>query len=811
MEVLPLLTKESFTLAYQRAFAESLSKPLADSTPTEQYETLVRLICEQAATIRAEAQAAGKPPEKQVYYFSMEFLIGRLLENYLINLGIRDVVDSALHDLGIDLAQLLELEPDPGLGNGGLGRLAACFLDSMATMDVAGTGMGVRYRYGLFRQRINSGFQEEEPDAWLENGYPWECAHPDEAVQIRFGGEVERHMDGGELTFQHKNYHSINAVPYDIPIVGYGGKTVNFLRLWNAQPIREYFDMDAFNRGDYAAAFRDKAETDAVTCILYPDDSTLAGRQLRLKQEYFLVAAGIGSIVRSYKQRYGADFSQFAERVSIHTNDTHPALCAAELMRLLVDEEDLPWDDAWAIASKVCSYTNHTILPEALEKWPVDMLQHLLPRVYMIVEEIDRRYRDGFDRSIPNWQDVLARTSILWDGQVHMANLSVICSSHVNGVAKLHTEILEQSVLKDFYDLRPEIFNNKTNGVSHRRFMVQANPDLAKLITEAIGERWIRDAAELEALVPFEQDAAFLDRLARVKRRNKERLAGYIGRTMHIAVDPDSIFDVQVKRIHAYKRQLLAAFKVLNLYNRLKEDPDLEVPPHTFVFAGKAAQGYALAKEIIKFICSVADLVNADPVVSQKIKVVFVENFNISNAQLIYPAADISEQISTAGKEASGTGCMKFMFNGAITLGTLDGANVEIRDQVGDENIFIFGLTAEQAMRHHANRTYRAQDVLNRDPRLNTMLQQLVGGFFSQSNYEFWRIYDSLVQENDEYFVLEDFAPYVDAWQTMGALYGSAQWNRISLHNIAKAGYFSSDRTIREYCDDIWHVSYNEG
>ena len=803
-----LFTKESFILAYQRGFSETLSKPLKSSTSSEQYEVLVKLVAEQAAIIRAAATEHAAPPEKQVFYFSMEFLVGRLLENYLINLGVRDTVEQGLKELGISLDELLALEPDPGLGNGGLGRLAACFLDSMAVLGVAGTGMGVRYRYGLFRQRINSGFQEEEPDAWLENGYPWECAHPDEAIEIRFGGEVERHMEDGELTFKHKNYHSINAVPYDIPIVGYGGKTVNFLRLWNAQPIREQFDMDAFNRGDYAAAFRDKAETDAVTCILYPDDSTLAGRQLRLKQEYFLVAAGIGSIIRNYKQTYGADWAHFADRISIHTNDTHPALCAAELIRLLLDEEDLPWETAWEITRKVCSFTNHTVLPEALEKWPVDMMQHLLPRVYMIVEEIDRRYRDSFDRSQPGWQDQLARTAILWDGQVRMANLSIICSSHVNGVAALHTEILKQSVFHDFYALRPEIFSNKTNGVSHRRFMVQSNPDLAALITEAIGERWIRDAEELNALQKFEKDAAFLQRLAVVKRRNKERLAGFIGNTMEIAIDPDSIFDVQVKRIHAYKRQLLGAFKILNLYNQLRENPTLDIPPHTFVFAGKAAQGYALAKEIIKFVCSVADLVNGDPEISKILKVVFVENFNISNAQLIYPAADISEQISTAGKEASGTGNMKFMFNGAVTLGTLDGANVEIRDHVGEDNIFIFGLKAEEAMAHHLNRTYRAQDVLNRDPRLSTMLQQLVNGFFSKSGYEFWRIYDSLLQENDEFFVLEDFDSYVQTWEKMGQLYGSPAWNRISLHNIAKAGFFSSDRTIREYCDDIWHVSY---
>ena len=802
-------TSAEFVAEYNRAFSEILSKQLKASSKAEQYEVLVRLISERAGVIHAssaERQKAGA--QKQVFYFSMEFLVGRLLENYLINLGVRDIVEEGLHSCGIELDELLELEPDPGLGNGGLGRLAACFLDSMAALDVAGVGMGVRYRYGLFRQKIHNGFQYEVPDAWLENGYPWECAKTDEMVEVRFGGEVERHLIDGEMTFTHKNYHSIGAVPYDVPVLGYGGETSNLLRLWNAHTIEERFDMNAFNNGDYAAAFRDKAETEAITCILYPDDSTYAGKQLRLKQEYFLVAAGIGSIVRNYKKRYGTDWAKFSDRISIHTNDTHPALCAPELMRVLMDEEKLSWDEAWAITCKTCSYTNHTILPEALEKWPIDLMQNLLPRVYMIIEEIDRRYRDSFDRTLPYWQDMLARTSILHDGQVHMANLSVICSHKVNGVAALHTEILKSSVLNDFYLMRPEIFNNKTNGVSHRRFMIQSNLQLADLICQAIGDNWIIHPEELEKLTAFEQDSEFLKRLAAIKRANKVRLSNYIGRTMEIAVDPDSVFDVQVKRIHAYKRQLLAAFKVLNLYNELKANPNMDMVPQTFLFAGKAAQGYALAKEFIKFICSIADLVNSDPDVNDKIKVLFVENFRVSNAQLIYPAADISEQISTAGKEASGTGCMKFMFNGALTLGTLDGANVEIRDLVGDENIFIFGLKAEEAMSMAANQTYRPAEVAAADPRLSMMLNQLVNGFFSGSHYDFWRIYDSLLRDGDEFFVLKDFDSYVDTWQNMVKLYGTEQWNRMSLHNIAKAGYFSSDRTIREYCDDIWHTPY---
>ena len=799
---------EEFILDYQREFAEAYAKPLRNSSPQEQFEILVRLISEDASVIGTESKVRfHQNQQKKVYYFSMEFLIGRLLKNYLSNLGVLDIVRDGLKDLGIDLEDLLSLEPDPGLGNGGLGRLAACFLDSMATLGVAGTGMGVRYRYGLFRQKIHMGFQQELPDAWLERGYPWENPKTAEYMEVHFGGEVQRRLEDGELILQHTGYKTIAAIPYDIPVIGYGGETVNTLRLWHAQPLHEQFDMDAFNRGDYAAAFRDKAETDAITTMLYPDDSTPAGQALRLKQEYFLVAAGVGCIVRDYLAEFGPEWDKFADRISIHTNDTHPALCAPELMRILMDEHGLSWAEAWDIVCRTCSYTNHTILPEALERWPIDLMRSLLPRIYLIIEEIDRRYRENYDRTLSNWRDALARTSILSDGQVHMANLSVICSYSVNGVASLHTEILKDSVLHDFYTLRPESFNNKTNGVSHRRFLIDSNPGLAGLINEAIGDGWIRQPEKLQDLIPLEKDSALLEKLAAVKRENKVRLSNFIARTMEIDVDPDSVFDVQVKRIHAYKRQLLAAFKILDLYNQMLSNPGVSVPPYTFIFAGKAAAGYALAKEIIKFVCSVADLVNADPRVNAKIKVIFVENFCVSNAQLIYPAADISEQISTAGKEASGTGNMKFMFNGAVTLGTLDGANVEIRDLVGDDNIFIFGLTADQTMSMRANQTYHPNDVAATDPRLSNMVNQLVNGFFSTTGYEFWQIYDSLLRDGDEFFVLADFNDYVSTWNRMNRIYGSKEWNRISLHNISKAGYFSSDRTIAEYCTDIWHTS----
>ena len=604
---------------------------------------------------------------------------------------------------------------------------------------------------------------------------------------------------------------TVLAVPYDVPIVGYGGKTVNILRLWSAEPVVTRLDLAAFNHGDYSGAMRERNEIEAITCILYPDDSTEAGKALRLKQEYFFVSAGVVDIVKNFKKNYGPDWSIFPDKISIHTNDTHPALCVPELMRVLLDEEGLEWDEAWDITTRTLSYTNHTIMPEALEKWSIELMRSLLPRVYQIIEEIDRRYCAAFDRSRPDWQDRLRNTAILWDGQVHMANLSIIGSYSVNGVAALHTEILKTSVLKDFYAMNPEKFNNKTNGVSHRRFLAEANPSLRRLITDAIGPEWLDNAAHIQKLLPYRDDPAFLQALRESKRENKVRLSNYIAKTMEIAVDPDSVFDVQVKRIHAYKRQLLAAFKVMHLYNLLKESPDADIVPHTFLFAGKAAAGYAFAKETIKYICSIADLVNADPVVSKKLKVIFLENFNVSSAQLIYPAADISEQISTAGKEASGTGNMKFMFNGAVTLGTLDGANVEISKLVGPENIAIFGLNADEVMNYYLHGGYIAYDACHGDPRLEKICNQLVDGTFLPMGTNFYGIYDALLKGNDEYFVLKDFDSYFKTWQALGKKYqDTAAWGRMSLTNIAMAGDFSSDRTIRQYCEDIWHAPCNE-
>ncbi len=801
--------KEDFKVAYEAKALEVFAKPVSECSTFEQYELLVYLISSTTGKVRTQtSQRHIRLQQKKVHYFSMEFLIGRLLKNYLINLQIEDLVRDGLKDLDIELDALCRCEKDPGLGNGGLGRLAACFLDSMAYLGVPGVGMGIRYRFGLFRQKIENGYQTEEPDSWLENGYPWETKKTDEAIPVQFGGYVERILDAdGQEHYVTKNAQTLLAVPYDVPIVGYGGKTVNVLRLWSAEPVVEKLDLTAFNHGDYSGAMRERNEIEAITCILYPDDSTEAGRALRLKQEYFFVSAGIADIVKNFKKNYGPDWSIFPDKISIHTNDTHPALCVPELMRVLIDEEYLSWEEAWDITQRTISYTNHTIMPEALEKWSIDLMRSLLPRVYQIIEEIDRRYCAAFDRTQPDWQEKLRNTAILWDGQVHMANLSIIGSYSVNGVAALHTEILKTSVLRDFYAMTPEKFNNKTNGVSHRRFLAEANPGLRTLITDAIGPDWMGNAMDLQNLLPYREDAAFLSSLREIKRQNKIRLGNYIAETMGIAVDPDSIFDVQVKRIHAYKRQLLAAFKIMHLYNILKENPNADIKPYTFLFAGKAAAGYAFAKEVIKYICSIADLVNSDPVISKTLRVVFLENFNVSSAQLIYPAADISEQISTAGKEASGTGNMKFMFNGAITLGTLDGANVEIRNRVGDENIFIFGLTAEEVMNYYVNGGYIAYDTCHGDPRLEKICSQLVDGTFLPMGRNFYSIHDALMKANDEYFVLKDFDSYLNAFTKLTETkQDPIRWGKMSLTNIAMAGEFTSDRTIRQYCDEIWHA-----
>ena len=801
--------KEDFKIAYRNECIDVAGKPLELCSDLEKYEVLVSLIKSQASKVRTETiERVRGGQEKEIYYFSMEFLIGRLLNNYLINLGIEDIVRAGLTDMGQDLDKICEMERDPGLGNGGLGRLAACFMDSMAFLGVPGGGMGLRYRFGLFQQKIVNGYQTEEPDAWLDAGYPWETKKSDQSILVKFGGYVDREYKDGKVSYNYKGYQEVLAVPYDVPMVGYGSKTVNKLRLWYAQPLEEKFDLAAFNRGDYATAVKHRNEIEAITCILYPDDSTPSGKKLRLQQEYLLVSAGVGDLLRQYKGQYGTNaWDKLPERLAIHINDTHPTLCIPELMRRLMDEEGLEWNEAWDITTRTIAYTNHTVLPEALEKWPIDLMQSLLPRVYMIIEEIDRRYKESFDKTLPDWQDKHKATAILWDGQVKMANLSIIGSYSVNGVAGLHTEILKADTLKDFYTLTPEKFNNKTNGVSHRRFLIEANPGLTHLITDAIGPEWKRDPAHLEELLPLKNDTVFLDKMAAVKRENKARLADHIKKANGIEINPDSVFDIQVKRIHAYKRQLMYAFKILDTYNELKKNPGLDIRPHTFIFAGKAAGSYVFAKEVIKLINSIADVVNNDPDVNDKIKVVFMENFRVSTAQLIYPAAEISEQISTAGKEASGTGNMKFMFNGAITLGTMDGANVEIHDLVGPENIRIFGMRADEADALSKKGGYQPKALVDADPRLKLITDQLVNGFFKKSGCDFWGVRDALLTYGDEYFVLKDFDDYVKTWKEMNQLYlDKNAWNQISLHNIAKAGFFSSDRTISEYATDIWKV-----
>ena len=795
-------TKKEFKKEFENACLVVVGKDFEDCSTEEKYFALAKLISSQAGELHEQ-----KIAHKKIYYFSMEFLIGKLLENYLMNLGLTKTVSEGLKDMGESLEDYFDIEKDPGLGNGGLGRLAACFMDSLASLGYEAQGVGIRYRFGLFKQRIEDGRQVEDPDNWLEKDYPWEVKHLEAAVPVKFGGRVEKSYDGNEMHYQWIPEETILAVPYDIPMVGYDGKQVNTLRIWSAKPMEEGFDMDAFNRGDYAHANKHRADVQAITDILYPNDQSLSGRILRLKQEYMFTAAGIMDIVNNFKKQYGNHWEIFSEKVAIHTNDTHPAVCAPELMRVLMDQEGWGWDESWKIASASVSYTNHTILPEALEKWPIDMFRNLLPRLYDIIEEIDRRYRDSFHKNVDGWQEQLKNTAILWDGQVHMANLSVIVSHHVNGVADLHTEILKNIVLKDFYTLVPEKFNNKTNGISHRRFFAQANPSYRKLLEETIGKGWIHHPEELENLKKYEENVSFLEKVEASKKENKIRLANYIKKMTGIEVNPNSIFDIQVKRFHAYKRQLLNVLKIMDLYNRLLADPNFHIHPMTFIFAGKAAQGYTFAKDVIRLICSIADVINHDDRVNRMIKVVFIPNFSVSNAQIIYPAAEISEQISTAGMEASGTGNMKFMMNGAITLGTLDGANVEITQLVGSDNIKIFGLKAHEieTMRHQGS--YLAWTLYHENQRIKKVLDQLMDDTYSHLSGGFDLIYDSLLRDNDSFFVLKDFESYMNAFEELVGLYEDKKtWWKMSVHNTACSGYFSSDRTIEEYVQEIWKL-----
>lgn len=796
---------DDFVAQYREACKTTFAKNYEDLVECDRYFVLVNLIARKSRNIKAAMDISD---EKQVYYFSIEFLLGPLLDNYLLNLGCRDIVKEGCERLGSSLDTMEAQESDPGLGNGGLGRLAACFMDSMAALGINGHGNGMRYRYGLFRQEIVDGRQVERMDNWLARGYPWETRKEESSVIVKFGGEVVRHEENGRYWFTHEGGQRVKAVPYDVPLIGYGGNTVNNLRIWSAEPASEDFDLQAFNAGDYAQAMRFQSDVEAISQILYPNDAGEHGRLLRLKQEYLFVSAGLQTILRSYEKRHGADWKHLPNYVAIHTNDTHPAMCGPELMRILVDEKGVDFDLALKITLATISYTNHTIMPEALERWPINVFRELLPRLYMIIDTVDLRYRNSFPHDRDNWQDLLQQTAILWDGQVRMANLSVRFSHSVNGVSELHTGILEGTTLNAFYELTPEKFNNKTNGISHRRFLGNANPTYSSLICDAIGDGWLRDATELSKLTAFEDDPSFQEGFERARSWNKRRLADYVKKTSGVLLDTSMVFDVQVKRFHAYKRQLLNIMKVMALRERIHDDPTLELRPTAFIFSGKAAQSYFFAKEVIRLINAVADVVNNDPIVNDRIRVAFVPNFSVSNAQLIYPAADISEQISWAGSEASGTSNMKLMMNGAITLGTYDGANIEIAQLVGEDNIKIFGLRTEEVDKLRAEGGYFAWDLYNKyHDSVGRIVDRLTDDTYARLSGNFQSVRDELMVNNDHDLVLADYASYIEAWEELSEAYGERRsWNRSAIHNTSQSGYFSSDRTIREYASEIWHI-----
>ena len=748
---------------------------------------------------------------KKVYYLSMEFLMGRALGNNIINLGAKKAVKEALEELGFDLNAIEDQEPDPALGNGGLGRLAACFLDSLATLGYPAYGCGIRYHYGMFKQKIKDGYQVEVPDEWLKNGYPFELRRPEYATEVKFGGYVKTEWDGGRNHFVQEDYQSVLAVPYDMPIVGYGNNVVNTLRIWDAQPI-DTFSLSAFDKGDYQKAVEQENLAKNLVEVLYPNDNHYAGKELRLKQQYFFISASLQVALKKFKET-NDDIHKLPEKIVFQMNDTHPTVAVAELMRLLLDQEGLNWDEAWGITTKCCAYTNHTIMAEALEKWPIELFSRLLPRVYQIVEEINRRFLIEVQNKYPNNYEKVKKMAIIFDGQVKMAHLAIVAGYSVNGVAKLHTEILKNQELKDFYEMMPEKFNNKTNGITQRRFLLHGNPLLADWITEQIGDEWITDLPHLAKLKVYVDDPKFQQEFMNIKYQNKLRLAKYIKEHNGIDVDPRSIFDVQVKRLHEYKRQLLNILHVMYLYNQLKDNPNMDMVPRTFIFGAKAAAGYQIAKKTIKLINSVADVINNDKSINGKLKVVFIEDYRVSNAELIFAAADVSEQISTASKEASGTGNMKFMLNGALTLGTMDGANVEIVEEVGKENAFIFGLSADEVINYENNGGYNPEEIFNTDQDIRRVLMQLINGYYSPQDPELFRdIYNSLLNTKnsakaDTYFILKDFRSYAEAQRRVEAAYRDENWwARAAMLNTASAGKFSSDRTIEEYVRDIWHL-----
>ena len=742
---------------------------------------------------------------KTVYYLSMEFLMGRALGNNLINLTYYDSVKEALAELGFDLNFIEDQEPDAALGNGGLGRLAACFLDSLATLGYPAYGCGIRYKYGMFKQGIKDGYQVELPDDWLRDGNPFEVKRSEYAVEVKFGGYVRVENKNGKNYFIQEDYQSVRAVPYDLPVIGYGNNVVNTLRIWDAEAMQE-FCLDSFDKGEYQKAVEQQNLAKTIVEVLYPNDNHYAGKELRLRQQYFFISASVQRAILKFKET-NKDIHKLPDKVTFQMNDTHPTVAVAELMRILMDVEGLEWDDAWDITCRTCAYTNHTIMAEALEKWPIELFSRLLPRVYQIVEEINRRYVLKIQEMYPGNQDKVRSMAILYDGQVKMAHLAIAGSYSVNGVAALHTKILEERELKDFYEMRPEQFNNKTNGITQRRFLLHANPLLASWITDKIGDEWITKLTHLKKLKVYVDDEKCQQEFMNIKYQNKIRLANYIKEHNGIDVDPRSIFDVQVKRLHEYKRQLLNILHVMHLYNRLKTEPEFDMYPRTFIFGAKASAGYYNAKMTIKLINSVADVVNNDPAINGKIKVVFIENYRVSNAELIFAAADVSEQISTASKEASGTGNMKFMLNGAPTLGTMDGANVEIVEEVGIDNAFIFGLSAEEVMKYEREGGYNPMDIYNNNQAVRRVLTQLIDGTYAKDDPDRFRdLYDSLTKE-DVYFILKDFDSYAEAQQRVDAAYrDEKKWAKMAMLNTAMAGKFSSDRTIEEYAKEIWHL-----
>ncbi|MBU9742602.1 glycogen/starch/alpha-glucan phosphorylase [Lachnospiraceae bacterium ASD3451] len=808
-----MFNKETFKKSVKDNVKTLYRRTLEEATPQQVFQAVSYAVKD---VIIDDWLATQKTYEKEdpktVYYMSMEFLMGRALGNNLLNLMAYDQVREALEELGFDLNAIEDQEPDPALGNGGLGRLAACFLDSLATLGYSAYGCGIRYRYGMFKQKIENGYQIEVPDQWLKDGYPFELRRPEYAKEVKFGGYVRVEMEpNGKMKFIQENYQSVLAIPFDMPIVGYNNHVVNTLRIWDAEAINN-FQLDKFDKGEYHQAVEQENLAKTIVEVLYPNDNHYAGKELRLKQQYFFISASVQAAIEKYKKKH-SDIHKFYEKVTFQLNDTHPTVAIAELMRILMDEEGLEWDEAWEVTTKTCAYTNHTIMAEALEKWPIELFSKLLPRIYQIIEEINRRFIMEIQQKYPGNQDKIKKMAIIYDGQVKMAHLAIASGYSVNGVAKLHTEILKNQELKDFYEMMRWKFNNKTNGITQRRFLLHGNQMLAAWVTDHIGNEWITDLPQISRLKVYADDEKAQQEFMNIKYQNKQRLAKYIYEHNGIEVNPRSIFDVQVKRLHEYKRQLLNILHVMYLYNQLKEHPDMDFYPRTFIFGAKAAAGYRRAKLTIKLINAVADVVNNDTSIGGKIKVVFIEDYRVSNAEMIFAAADVSEQISTASKEASGTSNMKFMLNGAVTLGTLDGANVEIVEEVGEENAFIFGLRSDEVIQYEKNGGYYPMDIFNNDQDIRKVLMQLINGTYANGDMEMFRdIYDSLLntkssERADTYFILKDFKPYADAHRQVEAAYrDEKRWAKMAILNTASCGKFTSDRTIQQYVDEIWHL-----